>query len=240
MPSHKKPDLEELDHWHANRLLPSTFEVYVGTDPAYEMAEAGEAVEAGVEHFMADRLERNLAYLARLDPKRPVLVHLASAGGDWYAGMQMFSALLYAPNPITVLGSRHCRSMTSLIPLAADKFIMRPPTQYMIHHGMLALEVLAGEQFDTEVEEAAKFRKQMLDIYACRLQERGPLAGRTVEEIHKDLNVRMRNKVDVYWSTPAAQRFGWCDEVQASTEVVRAKVPNQARREALWRVMAAL
>jgi ATP-dependent protease ClpP protease subunit len=112
----------------------------VGSDPLSSISAEEGGGESGVEHNMADRFEMNLNFLSSIDDTRPILVVMSSCGGDWDAGMQMFGSLLMCPNPVTILGTKWCRSMTSLIPLAADKFVMRPPTKYMIHRGTYGFE----------------------------------------------------------------------------------------------------
>jgi ATP-dependent protease ClpP protease subunit len=222
-----------LDNWHQHRVDRENFIIYVGSDPRQEQNAAD---EAGVEHHMADRLELNLNILHHLDPKRPVLVQLGTCGGDWDAGMQMFGALLTASNPITVLGVRHNRSMSSIIPLAADKFVMRPPTPFMYHYGHDAYEGLAGEPMWTWFEEAKKYDDLMLRIYVARLKEQGKFRHWHPAKIRHMLEDNLRRRVDHFLSTDEAVEWGFADGV-ALGPVERAIKKNTPRRSAM---MAAL
>src|ERR1700754_4529371 len=85
-----------LDGLHNHRVNIHTFTIYVGGDPAWDGLESDG--EPGVEYRMADRFDINLGLLTSLNPKRPILVQVASCGGNWDEGMQMYGAILTCPN----------------------------------------------------------------------------------------------------------------------------------------------
>lgn len=224
-----------LEDVHLYRVNRHTFEIYVGGDPHH--AADSDFSEPGVEYAMADRFEMNLSILSGLDPRRPILVHLASCGGDWYAGMQMFGAILTCPNPVTVLATRWARSMTSLIPLAADRFAMRPPARYMIHDGSAAMAGTVKE-FLTDADELRKSSEVMLRIYVARLKERGIHRGKTDEELSALLRKAMDQKTDVWFSADEAKRWGFADMVFAGDhDALRVAMPNHARRKDMLAVL---
>lgn len=222
-----------LDNWHQHRVDRENFIIYVGSDPRQEQNSAD---EAGVEHHMADRLELNLNILHHLDPKRPVLVQMGSCGGDWDAGMQMFGALLTASNPITVLGVRHNRSMSSIIPLAADKFVMRPPTQFMYHYGTWGFDGLAGEELWNAFEQVKDANNMMLRIYVARLKEQGKFKTWHMAKIRHMLEDNLRRRVDHYLTTDEAVEWGFADGV-AVGPIERAIKKNTPRRSAMMAVL---
>lgn len=223
-----------LDNWHAHRVDRETFTIYLGSDPRYDADPCHP--EMGVEYAMADRLELNLNLLTQLDMKRPILVILASCGGNWEEGMQMFGALLACPNPVTVLGLRHCRSMTSLIPLAADRFLMRPPAQYMYHYGTWGYEGLAGEQAWTSFDQLRDANEMMLRIYVSRLKEHGRFAKVHPAKIKAMLEDNMRRKVDVFLSSDQAVSWGFADALCLGTPE-RAAKRNLRRRNTMMSVL---
>ena len=222
-----------LDNWHEHRVDREAFIVFVGGDP-HEETSTGE--EPGVTHHMADRLELNLSVLTHINPKRPILLVLSSCGGNWEEGMQMFSALLTCPNPITVVGVKHCRSMTSLIPLAADKFYIRPPAQYMYHYGCFGWDGLAGEEAWTAFEELKAANDMMLRIYVARLKEQGKYSKDHPAKVRAMLEDKMRRKVDVFLSADDAVQWGFADAL-ALAEVERAPRRNLRRRNAMMAVL---
>lgn len=224
-----------LEDAHLYRLNRHTFTVYVGGDPAHAADE--DFNEPGVEYLMADRFEINLSILSGLDPQRPILVHLASCGGDWHAGMQMFGAILTCPNPVTVMATRWARSMTSIIPLAADRFVMRPPARYMIHDGSMAMSGTTKE-FLTEADETRKSSELMMRLYVARLKERGAHKDKTEEQIAATLRDMMDRKSDVWFSADEAKRFGFVDHVfDGNWTTLLATKTNQSRRKRMIDVL---
>jgi ATP-dependent Clp protease protease subunit len=224
--------LEDVHQYRVNR---HTFTVYVGGDPS--QLPNDDIGEPGVEYSMADRFELNLSILSGIDPARPILVHLASCGGDWFSGMQMFGAILTCPNPVTVLATRWARSMTSIIPLAADRFAMRPPARYMIHDGYSAMSGTTKE-FLTEAEETRKISELMTRIYVARLKERAQHKNKTDEEVAAALRDMMDRKSDVWFSADEAKRWGFVDQVfDGNWSSLLVTSPNQARRKRMLAVL---
>lgn len=224
-----------LEDVHLYRVNRHTFTIYVGGDPQHSADEGYN--EPGVEYLMADRFEMNLSILSGIDPQRPILVHLASCGGDWYAGMQMFGAILTCPNPVTVLATRWARSMTSIIPLAADRFSMRPPARYMIHDGSAGIFGTTKEVL-TDAEELRKSSEVMMRLYVTRLKERGLHKEKTEEEIAATLRDLMDRKSDVWWSADEAKRWGFADHVfDGNLTSLLATSPNQSRRKRMLAVL---
>lgn len=224
-----------LEDIHLYRVNRHSFTVYVGGDPLHASNEDHE--EPGVEYLMADRFEMNLSILSGIDPHRPILVHLASCGGDWYAGMQMFGAIVACPNPVTVLATRWARSMTSIIPLAADRFVMRPPARYMIHDGHCAMSGTTKEAL-TDSEEMRKSSEVMMRLYVARLKERGPHKTKSDDDISATLRGLMDRKSDVWLSADEAKRWGFVDHVfDGNWTNLLATSPNQSRRKRMLSVL---
>ncbi|MBM3261134.1 hypothetical protein FJY93_01810 [Candidatus Kaiserbacteria bacterium] len=220
---------------HTYRIDREQFIIYIGGDPEAEAAEDGG--ESGVEYRMADRFERNLTTLSGIDPKRPILVVMASCGGDWEEGMQMAAAILTSPNPITVLAVKWPRSMTSLIPLAADRFLIRPPARYMIHRGTYGFTGL-DHQAETEDTERRISRELMLLIYCSRLKEQGIHSKRSEEEIRDIVNKEMLEKIDVWKSADQAVLEGYADGVYTGDmKNLRATKVHRARRDRMMNVL---
>lgn len=224
---------------HAYRIDRHSFTIYVGGDPAH----AGQTEfdhgppEPGVEFNMADRFEINLGTLSGIDSARPILVNMASCGGDWEAGMKMGAAILYCPNPVTVLGTKWCRSMTSLIPLFADRFVIRPPAQYMIHHGTYGFSGLTQEA-NTDDIERRKTTETMLRIYAARLKSQGMYSGMDEKNIREILDEKIRREIDVWLTADEAQRWGFADDVfEGNWKTLRATQVNVERRKLMSAVL---
>ena len=186
---------------------------------------------------MADGFERKLGILSGINQKWPILVHLASCGGNWEEGMQMFGAILHAPNPITVLATKWARSMTSLIPLAADRFVIRPPAQYMYHRGTYAFDGL-DEVADTVDIERRRATERMFRIYVARLKEQGMFSRRSEKAIREMLDENTRKKIDCWLSADEAKRWGFVDKVyDGKTSTLRITKKNTERRQRMIAVL---
>ena len=222
-----------LDNWHNHRVDREAFIIYVGSDPRQEQNDSD---EAGVEHHMADRLELNLNILNHIDPNRPILIVMGTCGGDWDAGMQMFGALLTVTNPITVLGTRHNRSMSSIIPLAADRFLMRPPTKFMFHYGTWGFDGTAGGAALAAFTQLKDSNDVMTRLYVARLKEQGKFKNKHPSFIRHMLEEQMNRKGDVWLSTDEAVDWGFADGV-ALGPVPRIEKRNMKRRGAMMAVL---
>lgn len=221
---------------HLYRINRPTFTIYVGGDVNSLLA-LEELPEPGVEYNMADRFELNLGILSGINPRRPILVQMASCGGNWEEGMQMFGAILTCPNPVTVLATKWARSMTSIIPLAADRFVLRPPAKYMYHQGTYGFSGLEQEA-DTDDLERRKIMETMLHIYMARLHEQGMFIGRSEEKIRAVLEQGIREKIDVWFTADEAKRWGFVDDVfLGDFNTLRAKKRNEARRACMLEVL---
>ncbi|MDP3645584.1 MAG: ATP-dependent Clp protease proteolytic subunit [bacterium] len=219
---------------HVYRLDRHNFTIYIGGDPQAE-TEAGE--EPGVEHKMADRFAINLGILKGIDPERPVLIELSSCGGNWTHGIKMFGHILAYPAPVTVLGTFDTRSMTSIIPLAADRFLIQPPAQYMYHcgsYGFLGLE----QEANTDDIERRKMIETMFRIYVARLKSQGAYKGWEEQSIRDMLEERMRKEIDVWLTADEAKRWGFADDVfEGNWKTLRATKINIERRKLMAAVL---
>ncbi len=219
---------------HKYRVCKHTFTIYIGGDPD-SLDESTD--EPGVEYRMADRLELNIGLLSSIDSERPILVKLSSCGGSWPDGMQMFSAILTCPNPITVLGTKWCESMTSIIPLAADRFILRPPAQYMFHRGS---HEFGGTDLEADTDDVERRRvlETMMRIYIARLHEQGRYSGHAERRIREILDKGLEKKSDVWLTADEAVEWGFADGIFTGDHAtLRAARKNLARRERMMAVL---
>jgi ATP-dependent protease ClpP protease subunit len=219
---------------HSYRVDRHNFIIYIGGDPS---ASIEEGTEPGVEFNMADRFERNLDMLSNINSERPILVSMASCGGYWDEGMQMFSAILTCPNPVTVLGTKWCRSMTSVIPLAADRFVIRPLAQYMFHQGTYGFYGTEQEA-STEDSQRRIGIERMYRIYVARLKMQGAYKDMSEQRIYDMLMGQTKDHVDVWLSADEARRWGFVDDLfLGNWKTLRATKVNEERRKTMFSVL---
>jgi len=227
-----------LEDAHLYRMLRGTFMIYMGNEATEILGEGAQSDEPAVEHNMATRFEINLHILSNIDPTRPILIIQSSDGGYWESGMQIFSAILACPNPITLLAVRDARSMTSIIPLAADRFLLRPSAKYMFHHGTWSFDGLVQEGI-TDFWELLCTREIMFRIYIARLKERGKYKDMEEESLRKKLEQAIQKRTDVWIEAPVAQRLGFVDKVINGilTRNHLATARNEKRRKIMTKVL---
>ena len=168
--------------------------------------------EPGVEYQMSARLIKNLHILADIDPKRPVLIHMKTNGGDWNEGMAIYDAIKYSPNPIVILNYTHARSMSSIIFQAASRRIMMPHSNFMFHEGTMGVSG-TWKNVVSNVEFAKKDNPIMLEIYTNKMKERGRYSKTNKTDIKKMLQGLMDQKEDVYLTAQQAVDWGLADAV---------------------------
>jgi ATP-dependent protease ClpP protease subunit len=173
---------------------------------------AGEMIpEPGVEFTMANQFIKSIRIL-QLHSPTPILVHMKTCGGMWEEGMAIYDAIASCPNEVIVLNYTHARSMSSLIPLAASKFVMMPHSTYMIHEGTFGFEG-TQKQLRTEYIEAEKSMEEMLNIYVVRLKSQGKFKSKSAKWIREMLSGMMNDREEVYLTAKEAVEYGFADYV---------------------------
>lgn len=205
-----------IEEMHKYGINLRDFSVYLtGTEKVLQ-GDDTDFSEPGVEYQMATAFIKNLQILSGRDPKKPILVHMKSCGGDWDEGMSIYDAIRACPNPITILAYTHARSMSSLILQAADKRVLMPHSYFMFHEGTLGFELKSTTK---AVQSYAEWDRKiisptMLAIYAHALKHRGKRhAGWSLGRIKKMLKDKMDRKEDVYLTAEEAVEWGFADEV---------------------------
>jgi len=216
---------EDNHDYRVNRL---TFTIYVGGDPD---SKDDDGDDPGVDHKMADRFEINLGMLSAIDTTRPILATMAGDGGHWDEGMQMFGAILTCPNPVTVFAVKGAWSMASIIPLAADRFVIRPPAQYMFHMGSWGFYGTEQEA-ETANTQRKRVNERMFMIYIARLKSQGMHKDWDEKQIREMLDEKIKKHVDVWLSADEAKQWGFADDVfDGNWDALRATKQNVERRK---------
>lgn len=226
-----------LDELHQYLVNKHTFSIFVSGDPNATVGTDSDEHEPGVEYCMADRFERNLNFLSAIDPERPILVTLSTCGGYWDECMQMFGAILMCQNPITVLGTKWCRSASSMIPLAADRFVMRPPAKYMIHRGEYSVSGV-DQGIAAHNRERLRDNELMLALYVARLREQGSMRRYSENRIRQTIDTRFKENVDWWLTCDEATHLGFADAVfDGDLTKLLAKKKNLKRRTRMLEVL---
>jgi ATP-dependent protease ClpP protease subunit len=180
-------------------------EIYAGSDTT------GDA-EPGIEYVIANRFIRNMNICMRVNPDKPILIHMKSCGGDWNEGMAIHNTIKACPFPVTILNYTHARSMSSLIFQAANKRVMMPDSYFMFHDGTLGYDGTV-KQVNSFVDFYKLAGERMLDIYAEVMLQSPTFEEFTLKEAKDWLITQMDKKEDVYITAPQAVEYGFADEI---------------------------
>lgn len=169
--------------------------------------------EPGIEYVVANRFIRNVNLLMRLNPNKPIIVHMKSAGGDWNEGMAIYDTIKNCPSPVTILSYTHARSMTSIILQAANKRVLMPHSYFMFHMGTNAVTGTA-KSVQSYLEFSKRTDAVMLDIYAHAIQRAQRfMVGADIAAIKKWLKKQMDSREEVWLMPEEAVNFGLADAI---------------------------
>ena len=194
-----------LNDIHNHSIYIPTREIYLHGHFADE--------EPGVDYRMAVTFIKNIHLLERM-ANATIVVHMHTVGGEWNDGMAIYDAIKYSPCPVVVIAYAHSRSMSSIIPQAADKRIIMPHTDFMIHYGSIALEDVSVAA-KSAIDWNEKLSGDMLDVYADRCIEGEFFIEKnmTYEQIKKFLDKKMRQHIDWWLDAEESVSYGFMDGV---------------------------
>lgn len=205
----KSEDL--IYHMHEYDVDLESNHIYLmGVDRGYDVT--GDIVEPGIEFVISNRFIRNINLCMRVNPGKPIVIHMKTCGGLWEEGMAIYDAIKACPSQVTILNYTHARSMSSLIFQAADKRVMMPNSIFMYHDGTYTIDG-TYKQAKYTLEFDKKNEVTMLDIYANRMNDKGSMAGQGVSKIKKFLRYQMDKKEDVFLTAEQTVELGLADEI---------------------------
>jgi ATP-dependent protease ClpP protease subunit len=172
---------DDVDQFMDNDLYLPTRTIYMGSVSTYEDGEEG-----GVDHFMAERITKNLHILDTYDSgarrgEKPINIIMNNPGGDVIHGMGIYDAIYNCKNHITIKVVGHAMSMGSIILQAADKRIMTRNSKIMIHYGYSGVYGHAKTSYQWN-EFSKNFDRQMEEILLEKME------GKKIP-LHKYLNL---------------------------------------------------
>jgi ATP-dependent protease ClpP protease subunit len=207
----RKTELEQLI-WdvHSHDINYHTREIYVHSHFDY-LDE-----EPGVDFRMATAFLKNMHILDSRGSDS-ILVHMHTVGGEWNDGMAMFWAIRHAQSPVTLLAHSHASSMSGIILQAADKRVLVPDCDFMIHHGSIAV---ADDSIAVKsaVETNNRLCKRMLQIFARRaiMAPYFKNLGYDEKKIEVWLDRKIKEKRDWYLTAEEAIEYGFADGILGS------------------------
>ena len=195
--------ISEIHNHHINHL---TREIYL-----HGYVDADE--EPGVDYRMATSFIKNLHILG-LQNSQNVLVHMHTIGGNWSDGMAIFNSIRLSSAPITIVGYAQASSMSGIVFQAADKRVLMPDCEIMIHHGSLALDD-STMAVKSAVDQNEKCCRRMLQIFAERAVAGAYFKERkyTVRKAMNFIDQKIKQNSDWYLMPEEAVYYGFADGI---------------------------
>jgi ATP-dependent protease ClpP protease subunit len=94
--------------------------------------------EDEIDYRSAIQLIKNLRILD-IKPGK-IIIHLSIMGGVWEYGIAIFDAINACHNKVITISHAHARSMSSIVPQAADIRIIMPHALFMVHEGTIEVD----------------------------------------------------------------------------------------------------
>ena len=195
--------ISEIHNHHINHL---TREIYL-----HGYVDADE--EPGVDYRMATSFIKNLHILG-LQNSQNVLVHMHTIGGNWSDGMAIFNSIRLSSAPITIVGYAQASSMSGIVFQAADKRVLMPDCEIMIHHGSLALDD-STMAVKSAVDQNEKYCRRMLQIFAERAIAGAYFKERkySVRKAMTFIDQKIKQNGDWYLMPDEAVYYGFADGI---------------------------
>jgi len=191
--------------------------VNIATREIYLHGTYAENEESDVEYRMATTFIKNLHLLERQN-NDPIIIHMHTVGGDWNDGMAILDSIRLSPCPTVSINYAHASSMSSIIPQAADRRLIMPSADVVIHYGTISLEDQISTAAKSTIEWNQRSARRMIEMYLARCRDGTYFKdnGMTDKQIVKFLDNKMRYYTDWYLTAEQAVDYGFMDAVMGS------------------------
>lgn len=185
------------------------YDIYLATRTIYMGSQSSDdSGESGTDYEMAERLIKGLHILDNQNDK-PITILMNNLGGDEVHGMAIYDAIKGCRSYITIIVYGYAMSMGSIILQAADKRVMTPNSELMIHYGNATFR---GHQLTAikEAERQKEFNLKIEKLYLEKIKETKP--DFTIEMV-RDLM-----KFDTYFNPEQALEYGLIDKIEGEND----------------------
>ena len=187
--------------------------------------------EVGVDYRSTTNFIKNLHLLEAKNNKN-ILVHMHIIGGDWNDGMAVYNAIRLSSCPITIVAYAQASSMSGIMLQAADRRVLMPDCEFLIHNGSLSASGPAALAKVAVETNEANTRRQM-EIFAWRAAN-GPhftKAKMNNNQIIEFIDRKVKDKIDWLMTAKEAVNYGWADGILGTAGFEDLKVIRKCRKD---------
>lgn len=187
--------------------------------------------EVGIDYRSATNFIKNFRFLESKNAKN-ILVHMHTIGGDWNDGMAMYNTIRLSDCPVTIIAYAQASSMSGILLQAADKRVLMPDCEFLIHNGTLSTSGPAAlAKVAVECNEA-NTRRQM-EIFAWRAAN-GPHFTKSKMnngQIIEFIDRKVKDKIDWFMTAKEAVNYGFADGIFGTPGFEDLKVIRKCRKD---------
>jgi len=169
--------------------------------------------EPGVEYRMATKFIKNIHILDE-ESRSNVLVHMHTTGGNWTDGMAMFDTVIFSKSAFTILAYSMASSMSGIFLQCADRRVLMPNCEFMIHHGSIFLNA-NSLAVKSAVEMNEHYCKLMLQIFAKKAIMGPYFKNKNYdhEKVVDFIDKKIKEYSDWYMTAEEAVNYGFADGI---------------------------
>lgn len=160
----KKLERDDVEHFMDNELYIPTRTIWIGPI---------NVTDHETNSIMAERAIKNLHILDSINDD-PIEILMLNFGGEVTAGMAIYDAIMLCRCHVTIKVFGCANSMGSIILQAADKRLLAPNAEVMIHMGETSYASNHPANIKAQHEAAERYDKWMIEMYLEKMKDKDP------------------------------------------------------------------
>jgi ATP-dependent Clp protease protease subunit len=159
--------------------------------------------------YLTGEINENTSYrfmvalqrIAEADSEAPITIIVNSEGGSVVEGLAIYDAIKFIKNEVRIVGFGMVASMASIIMQAADKRVLAPNCEFLVH------DIAVHDPDSMKLDEVTKLVRNLLSTNK-RLQD--ILVKRSGLSLQK---IKELCKADQFFTAQKAVQYGFADSV---------------------------
>ena len=174
--------------------------------------------DSSINHSTYERFISNLRLLESISSD-PIVIHQFTIGGDWYAGMGIYDAILASKCNFVFVCYGICASMGVVIAQAVlnkGACVSLPNCEWLVHEGTTCISGTYKQLSSAYKEEQIALDK-FYNIIVKSIKSRSErFCSEEESKILRFIKKQLKDKEDWWMSPEDAKLFGFCDGVLGS------------------------
>lgn len=194
-----------IDELHEGNVLIDTREIFLHSY-------IGAHDDPGIDYRMCNQFLKNVRLLESFNDS-PIIVHIQTDGGEWYAGMMIYDIIANCSIPIAIICHGNVCSMGTLIVQAADLRLIMPHCGWMIHDGSPSLAADTFKQGQSNAALEQLMCKTSMNIYIEAVRNSAMLTDKTDRQIQLHIQRKLDRHEDWWLSAEECIDYGFVDGI---------------------------